>query len=187
MGDWQDLARAFRDRTRALDAAWGEGTEGATKLLFEASKEHINRDIYSVPEDVKTKHRVKGKGTEGRKFRWKHIKAVGLRGAKSKKQKKWTRTGNLKRGERMRILSPFAGVVENPVKAKRGSGGYAHARHNLGLRPGDRRVIPPAPSKKRRTFRQAPFRAEAIEDTKDTRLQAYRKPLLRVLERTAVR
>lgn len=186
MGDWRDLAEAFRKRSRDLDEAWLEGTTNATDILLEASKQRMNREIYSIPEDVKTKRRVKGKPSGGRKFRWQHIKAVGLRGGVGA-QKKWRRTGTLRRSERTQIISPFAGIVENTAKAKRGSGGYSHARHNLGLRPGDRRVIPPAPSKRRRTFRQAPWRAEAIEDTKDTRLEAYRKPLFAVLKQTAVR
>ena len=45
------------------------------------------------------------------------------------KKPAWKRTGNLKRSEKMRVVSDFVGIVENAA-SKRGKG-YAAARHNM--------------------------------------------------------
>ena len=167
-GNFEDLKRAFKAREAQLLPAWTEGTKQATNTLFRASKKRLQAGVYSKPPDRRKKH-------EGTKL---------AKGRKGGKEFQWTQTGQLGRSERKQLLGPYTGVIDNRARTK--SGGYAHARHNLGLTGGDPRVIPPAPRKKRDTNRIAPWRSEAIDETREARLEAYRKALLDALQRTRV-
>ena len=159
-----------------------EAVKKSTEVLYARSKELMNSEIYAIPEGRVTKGKPPRRGgreaiawaattpsrpgligrdilqsTEGDKTTW--------RGG----DKKWRRTGLLRRSEKMRPLiqgwpNP-TGVVWNDAR-RSGGFGYALARHNLGLTGGDL-IIPPAPTKRRDTERIAPWRAQAIKDTRE--------------------
>lgn len=173
-----------------LRRAMREGTTEATDILHAKSKELMNAEIYSIPED-RTGYSYKrdsstatmgyAKTGEGKRIKQRRKlsdREASLTGAESGTKmgrKKWTRTGNLRRSERRKVETDFQGVVQNDA-------GYATARHNLGLSPGDPEVAPPPPKKKRNSNRVAPFRVRAINQTNTARLEAYRKALFEALD-----
>jgi hypothetical protein len=149
----------------------------------------MNAEIYSIPEDRTGFSFKKDSSTgtmgyaktgEGKRIKQRRKlsdREAGLTGvAEGTKmgRKKWTRTGNLRRSEKRKVETDVQGVVENDA-------GYATARHNLGLSPGDPEVAPPPPKKKRNSTRIAPFRVRAINQTNAARLDAYRKALYKAL------
>ena len=150
---WQSLLRKMQARRVAIAPAMQKATGEATRLVWERSKAHMRQDIYGKP--------IPKRPRSGKP--------------------KWRRTSNLRKSEKKRMLSAYEGIVQNPAKAKAGGGGYAHARHNLGLAPGHPDVIPPPPKRKRKTDRVAPFRARAIRETATRRRQIYRRHLLQAL------
>ena len=151
------VARAMRERKRDVIPALEAATEEATRILWVTSKVFLKKDVYGRKPDK----------TESGKL-------------------KWRQTGNLRRNEKMKV-DGVVGTISNNAKAKGGGTGYAHARHNLGLSRGDDRLIPPAPRKKRKTEREAPFRADAIKATKQKRARIYRDRVRRALDKSAVR
>ena len=146
------LGGLMKKRAARLRPAFKAATTEATRALWVAARKRMNAEIYGIAEE---------------------------RSSTGKKQ--WTRTGNLRRSEKKRVLTPYDGVLVNDAKAKKGGTGYAHARHNLGLSGADKHTIPPPPSRKRNTERIAPWRAEAIEDTDKQRRDIYRRHILAAL------
>ena len=178
-GDFSAIKAAMHKRAIALEPELKAGIEECTRLVWQVSKENMQALIYANPPDT-NKASYRGKG--GRKVRltdkWRATaKAKGRKGGKGFK---WTQTGNLLRSERKRTRGT-EGWVENAAKAKGGGGGYSHARHNLGLSPGDPLVIPPPPKKRRKSTRIAPFRALAIRATEEKRRAILRGRVQRVL------
>jgi len=152
---WSDLERKMRQRGERATQAFAAGTKEATILLYVRSRKNMKAEIYDkpIPKVKRTRGKDKGKTVA----KWRRAGGAGLRGA-----------------ERHRIVSPFEGHIFNDMN-------YALARHNLGLTAGDKHVIPPPPSKKRNTTREAPWRAQAIEQTGKARHKAYRKHLFNAL------
>ena len=79
---------------------------------------------------------------------------------KSAKQKAWRRTGNLRRSEHYKILSPYEGIIYNDAD-------YAAARHDLGI-PG---------KSNRKTTRPAHWRNNAVDLTRNKVKAIYRKAM----------
>lgn len=186
--NWQQMA----DKLKALGGnrlrvAMREGTREATDLLHAQSKLLLNQEIYSIPEDRagfnykkdkeggfalnKSGHRRK----QRRKLSDREASLRGVDEGTSTGRKKWTRTGNLRRSEKRKLTNDFQGEVLNDA-------GYATARHNLGLSPGDPEIAPPPPKRKRNSTRIAPFRVRAINQTQTQRLEAYRRALFEALD-----
>jgi hypothetical protein len=189
--NWQQMADKLKALGgNALEAAMREGTKEATDVLHAKSKELMNQDIYSIPED-RTGYSYKrdsstavmgyqktGAGKRIKQRRKLSDREAGLRGVETGTKmgrKKWTRTGNLSRSEKRKVTNAFQGEVLNDA-------GYATARHNLGLSPGDPEIAPPPPKKKRNSSRIAPFRVRAINQTNTARLAAYRRALFAALD-----
>lgn len=166
---WEEFARAMNARADAMPGAFREGTTDATGILHAACKEHLNEDIYSNPEDTGGFSYTKsGRGTAAEAFK---VKKSGKRAKSAKGRKKWRRTGALRRSERQKVVSDTEGIVYNDAA-------YALARHDLGLRSGDKRAIK---GSNRDSSRIAPWRVDAIEDTEEARREAYREPILKAL------
>ena len=151
-GGFRDIAAAMRKRRSAMEPTLARGIAECTRLVWKVSRDNMQALIYAKPPD-RTK-KASGKALP-----------KGRRGGKGFR---WTQTGNLLRSEKKRTRN-VEGWVENAAKAKKGGTGYAHARHNLALGSGDPLLIPPAPRRKRKSTRIAPFRALAIRDTHDER------------------
>ena len=179
-GGFGDIKGAMHRRAQRLEPALKGAVEKATRLIWKVSHEKMNELIYGNPPDTnKASYRSKS----GRKVKlteaWrKRAKAQGRRGGKGFQ---WTQTGNLLRSEKKRVRG-LEGFIINDAKAKKGGTGYAQARHNLGLSPGDQNIIPPPPKRKRKTTRQAPFRAIAIRETEAERRAIFRGAVHRVLD-----
>lgn len=180
--DWKDWARDMRVRANELRPAFRRATAKATAILHAQAKQNMNEWIYSIPEDRRgysyrrTKEIDPGTGLRGY--------ALGKKGQRLKSrsrdasgnlsgQKKWRRTGNLRRSERKKQVSDFQGLVHNDAN-------YAVFRHDLGYPEGHPLAIV---GSKRLTKREAPFRKRAIEQTQDKRLEVYRKELVAVYQR----
>lgn len=176
---WQQLARVFAGRNGEVRAAWRLGTTEATRRLWVQCHANMQALIYAHPPDqnkrgfyqtrkgVKTYKRI----TPGARAA---MKKPGRRGGEGFK---WTQTGNLLAAERMSVLDDYTGLLRN-------SAVYAHARHNLAAKGQD--IIPPPPTKKRKSWRVAPWRARAIRETREQRLEAYRVHLVAALQRQGV-
>lgn len=172
---WKQLAAVFQARAKHLEPAWRRGTAEAMRILWSRSRTNMQDMIYANPPDQnKAFYRTKGGGKKALTTGWKARAAKqGRRGGKGFK---WTQTGNLLRSEHRRLLSAYQGLISNVAP-------YAHARHNLALSPGDKDVIPPPPKRKRQSTRIAPWRSQAIRDTEQDRLNAYRRHLLGALRK----
>jgi hypothetical protein len=165
--DWRAWARKMEQRVEQLRPAFRAGTTEATDILHAEAKLRMNQDIYSKPEDVGS-------------FSYKREKAggsfiteqSGKRAVNAKGNKKWRRTGNLRRSETRKVLSDTEGMVENDAA-------YALPRHDLGLSPGNPRAIK---GSKRKSERIAPWRKDAEAATRKRRFEAYRKHLFSALK-----
>lgn len=161
-------------RADRMRPAFREATRQATAMLHAESKRQMNVEIYGKAEDTggfsyrRTKGYMKDKPT----MRGFVMKKGGGRARSKTGKKKWTRTGNLRRSERARVVSDFEGVVENDAN-------YALPRHDLGLPAGSPEAIR---GSKRKSGRVAPWRRQAIAKTKDQRRQAYRNILGQALQ-----
>lgn len=188
--DWTKMAdKLQRLGGPHLRQAFRAGTKEATDILHAEAKQLLNKEIYSIPEDRtgssykrdKTSSDGYAKTGEGKRIRQRRkisdteASLSGQETGTKAGKKKWTRTGNLRRAEQRRVNSEIEGLVWNDV-------GYATARHNLGLSPGDPAIAPPPPSKKRNSWRIAPWRTKAITNTNLKRLEAYRKALFDALQ-----
>lgn len=140
--DWKTWANEMQRRAQAMQPAIRQGTQKATSILHAKSKAILNKDVYGKAVD---------KSKTGRA--------------------KWRRAGNLRRSERMRMLSDTQGLVENDAN-------YALPRHDLGLGPGHPMAVR---GSKRKSTRTAPWRKQAITDTREERLDAYRQYILKAL------
>jgi len=145
---------ALKKVMRNAARAFAEATHEATTELYVASRKNLTKGIYN--KEIPKVKRVRGKDN-------------------GKTVTEWRRTGNLRRAESRRIVSEYEGHVYNDA-------GYALPRHNLGLSPGDARVIQPPPAKKRNTTRIAPWRADAIRQTRRKRQNICRRRLFRALD-----
>lgn len=134
-----DLSRAWQKRSTELVGIVKRATTEATKELLSESKKQLQSLIYDKP--IPTRAQVASEqGKLGNKGQ------IGVVfGAKSKAGAKntvafttskkwankpaWRRTGNLRRSEKMRIVSPTVGQVVNDAKAN--GKGYAVPRHEM--------------------------------------------------------
>jgi hypothetical protein len=166
------LARAWERRASAITGTMRAATSEAVKTLLAASKDEIKKGIYDKPIPTKAQQAAE-KGltvTRGGK----EVPAGFITTKKSKKRvlvplgkqaskKAWKRTGNLRRSEKMKVLSPYIGIVENTAK-------YARARHDMGM-----------PGAKLKTKRVAPWRTNAIRRTRLKIRDIYRLALRRAV------
>lgn len=124
------LAAAQKRRAALIDREFQATARGIGISALKFCKELLTSTIYAIPEDVS------GTG-----------------------RKKWRRTGNLRRSEKMELRSPYEVVVINTAA-------YAVPRHEAG-KPGRRKINPLRVSHWRdelvRTFQ--PLVADLCRDT----------------------
>lgn len=89
-------------------------------VALRVSKEKMTQGIYAIPEDL-------NKRGEARRARYETPKrlALGLRFEPKRKDRKWTRTGHLRRSEGARVEDPIRVIVYNKAI-------YGAARHEAG-------------------------------------------------------
>ena len=149
------LVRAWERRAAALEPVMRAATSEATKTVYAESRKQMTALIYDKPVPTKAELRGERKGRrEGAgktfrpgKFRTAVGKGIKVRSQKAEsKQGAWRRTGNLRRSEKMKIVSAYEGQITNAAstKGKAGVRGYARIRHEMG-KPGRRRTRYPAP------------------------------------------
>jgi len=165
----QQLAAKWERRAKQLEPQMRKATQDATKTLYAESKKQMQQLIYDKP--VPTKAQVAAeKGTLGKNgkigvaFAAKSgstKKSVGFVASKKYGTKPaWKRTGNLKRSEKMKIISAYVGIVENPATSGKKKSPYAYIRHE-----------------KKNTRFPAPWRANAIKKTQPAIRKIYQNAM----------
>jgi hypothetical protein len=158
VGNWVKRAGQLAPRMSAA-------TKQATRTVYSESRKELRELVYDKPVPSKEEYAeergetitIKGETypagyitKNGKKIK------IAIKGEYASK-KAWRRTGNLRRSERMRIESPFEGIIYNDAN-------YAKARHDVG---------DPSVSK-RKSNRRAPWRNNAIKNTKSKVRKIYR-------------
>jgi hypothetical protein len=168
-----ELVKRMERRVRTLQPAVKRATTEATRTVYAESRKQMNELIYDKPvptvEEVARENAtiaIQGKKAQavlGTFITTKTGKVVCIPiGKKQAKKKAWRRTGNLRRSEKMQIVSPAEGIISNDA-------GYAKHRHDMG-KPG-----------KRKTRYPAPWRANAVRTCRAKVRLIYRKHVLNAL------
>jgi len=195
------FTKRWEARARKIEGECRKATSDATKMVYAASRDELNKGIYNKPEDTlervakdrdiwamkKSRKKVRRRvgiieagereatyqdveemrdvmeAVPGRYItikgkKGKRVVIVPLRG-KDKRKKAWRRTGNLKRSEKMKIVSAYEGIIFN-------NAGYAWRRHELGM------------AGHRKTRRIAPWRLNAIRRCRKTVKAIYRRAII---------
>ncbi len=98
--------------------------QGVGIAALARSKQLMTEQIYAIPEDL----------SRSGEARQKRLKAQGKKFTARKGDKKWTRTGNLRRSEKFEVRSPYEVAIVNYAA-------YAEPRHEAG-KPGRRNINP---------------------------------------------
>jgi hypothetical protein len=170
---WTARVQALRPRLR-------EATVEVTRVVYSESKAQMTELIYDKPIPTVNQlqaEKVDRQRSKGRSILFKKSGRYGLQkkntvaykkyGAKGDKPA-WRRTGNLRRNERMRIVSDFEGMIENRAASSSKKGKvspYALARHN-----------------KKRTRFPAPWRARAIAIALPKCRRVYRGAIIKAMK-----
>ena len=164
------LANKWKQAADKLGPTMRKATEENTKIYFAEAKKQMGELIYDKPVPTKadiaaeTGAKVKHKG-EDVPATWVTIKGRRVPVPLKKNQAgkpAWKRTGNLKRSEKMKIVSNYLGIVENTAN-------YASARHAMGT---------PAAKKYPKSRYPAPWREMALAKTRTRMRNNYRKAML---------
>lgn len=180
------LAKSWERRARMLEPFMAQATREGTRIVYAESRKNLKEMIYDQPvptlgdiareEGIISFERTKGKGKieiAGRKRKKAKAKLgryITIDGKtfvvplskKDERKKAWKRTGNLRRSERMRIVSPYLGLITNDA-------GYAEARHY-----------------KRSRF-PAPWRTQAIVTKRALVMRTYRAAIIRAMREGVIR
>jgi len=141
------IIRNLQRRNSEFPKLMRAATAEATKELYAESKKQMKELIYDKPvptraeaqSERKSRREASGKTFKARKRLTTKTGKPNAAGSKPA----WTRTGNLKRSEKMRLINAYVGAVENPARSK--SGPYARIRHD-----------------RKKTRYPAPWRANAL-------------------------
>lgn len=179
------IIRGWERRAKALEPEMRVATNEATKTVYAESRNRLTKDIYDKPIPTVGELQRERMGAEAARGRLVRFVLPGERpgryktggtaykryGAKGRRIA-WKRTGNLRKSERYKIISPYEGQIINDAsrKSKGGIRGYARARHNMGY-PGHRTTRFPAH-----------WRDEAVESTRDRVREIYRRGLRRAMQ-----
>lgn len=145
-------------RAGRLAPRMAAATKQATRTVYSESRKQLKELVYDKPVPDREEYAqergetitIKGETypagyitKNGRKIK------IPLKGEYASK-KAWHRTGNLRRSERMKIESPFEGIIYNDAsnKSKSGVRSYAKIRHDL------------------KGKRAAPWRNNAVKNTR---------------------
>lgn len=161
---WQRRARVIRPFMQAA-------TTEATRVVYAESKKQMTELIYNKPVPTRAREQERRRSKReglGKTFtpRGKFTTSRGTANTTGRK-KAWTRTGNLRREERMKIASAYIGIISNNATSKSKSGkrtGYARARHEM-----------------RNTRYPAPWRANAIDNQREAVKLIYREAFRRAI------
>jgi len=148
----EQMAKAWSKRRADLEPALRQTVQAFGISALRLSKEIMTREIYSIPEDRTTKG-------ERRFQRFLTRRRPGQVFAFRKGDRKWVRTGHLRRSERFEVRGPFELAIVNDAN-------YAEPRHEAG-KPGRRKINPARVSHWRDEMKQTldPTFTELIADT----------------------
>jgi len=132
------IIRAWERRARVIRPIMQAATTDATREVYAESKRQMTKLIYDKPVPTKAEEQARRKGkreAQGKTFtpRGKFTTSTGAANTEGRK-KAWTRTGNLRREEKMRVVSAYLGIISNNATSKSKSGKrspYARARHDM--------------------------------------------------------
>lgn len=167
----QSLADAWKLRADALAPTMKIATQKATAVVYAAGRLEMTQGVYGHPvptvgQEAQRLGLTVKRGGKDVPAMWLRIKGkrilvpIGKEGNK----KAWVRTGNLRRSEKMTVLSPYLGMVYNDAT-------YAAARHEMGKE-----------TAKLPTRWPSHWRDEAVAKTAIKRRQIYRDALRQAMQ-----
>lgn len=120
----EQVAAKMARRQAKAEKAFQQTIKGVAVSAVAFTKAKMTEEIYAIPEDLSAsgKRRQASASARGKRFT-----PVG-------KDKKWRRTGNLRRSEKFLIVSPYEVHIVNTAA-------YAEPRHEAG-KPGHRKINP---------------------------------------------
>lgn len=153
----QELVALMKRRRDLFEPAFMSATREIARIAISRSKQLMTEQIYNLPED----RTAKG----ARRFqRFLQTRRSGQVFTARKGDRKWVRTGHLRRSERVEIVSPYQCDVINDAV-------YAEPRHEAG-KPGRRKINP---------ARESHWRDDLVNDMRDAVIEARRSAIQRVL------
>jgi len=165
------LVAKWSRREKAIRPFVAKATREATKAFLADSKTQMRELIYDKPIPTRAqiqterKARAEGKGKSFTPRKQMHTKSDKPNSTGSKPA--WKRTGNLRRSEKMRIVTAYVGIVENAAQSQTKNGKrsyYARYRHD-----------------KKNTRYPAPWRKNAINRMQGKVRLIYRKAIRKAL------
>ncbi len=116
-----------------------QATIEATKTVYAESRKQMKELIYDKPVPNRMEMQIERKRkrqAEGGVFRARKtfLTKSGAKENAAGKKPAWKRTGNLRRSEKMKVVSPYEGIIFNEATSKSRKGKtspYAHARHEM--------------------------------------------------------
>lgn len=123
----EQVARKMKKRQELVAQKFTQSTRGVGLSALNFVKMKLTEEIYAVPEDLNKSGqarfaRQRAQGGRRRPF------------IAKRSEKKWTRTGHLRRSEKFEIRSPYEVAIVNTAA-------YALPRHEAG-KPGHRNINP---------------------------------------------
>lgn len=162
----QELAALMKRRRDLFEPAFMSATREIARIAISRSKQLMTEQIYNLPED----RTAKG---ERRFQRFQQSRRPGQVFSAKKGDRKWVRTGHLRRSERPEIVSAYECAVVN-------SAIYAARRHEAGKTHSD---IPgfKNPPPNINPARESHWRDDLVNDMRDAVIEARRSAIQRVL------
>lgn len=118
------VAAKMARRQKLAEKAFQQTIRGVATSAVSFTKMKMTEEIYAIPEDLS----ASGKRRQAK------AQAAGKRFTPVGKDKKWRRTGNLRRSEKFLIVNPYEVHIVNTAA-------YAEPRHEAG-KPGRRNINP---------------------------------------------
>ena len=154
----EELAALMKRRRDLFEPAFRSATNEIARIAISRSKQLMTEQIYSLPED----RTAKG---ERRFQRFVQTRRPGQVFSARKGDRKWVRTGHLRRRERVEIVSAYQCDVINDAV-------YAEPRHEAG-KPGRRKINP---------ARESHWRDDLVNDMRDAVIEIRRDAVQQVLK-----
>jgi hypothetical protein len=153
----RQLADLMIRRRDLFEPALRSATREIARIAIARSKQLMTEQIYSLPE---------GRTARGeRRFqRFLQTRQQGQTFRPRRGDRKWVRTGHLRRSERVEILNVYSCALVNDAV-------YAEPRHEAG-KPGRRNINP---------ARESHWRDDVVEDLRSAVLELRRQAILKVL------
>jgi len=154
----QEMAANMLQFPHIVEEEFRKTIQGVATAAVARSKQLMTEQIYAIPEDLS----ASGKKRQAR------LKSQGRRFVAVGKDKKWRRTGHLRRSEKFEIRSPYEVAIVNTAA-------YAEPRHEAG-KPGRRSINP---------LRESHWQDQMAEEFASTLLDLTEVTMRKILERIA--